>query len=77
MDSQSGDARESWTILFVQSAQRERQRREGHTTDVQQSISTYTSAAERKIKDALRDDLSVLSPGGSMTLPARPRTKAR
>jgi hypothetical protein len=64
-------------MSFVEAAQRERQRREEHTTNVGQSILTYESTAERKIEDALRDNFLVPSGGRSTTLPARPRTKAK
>ncbi|KAK3310950.1 uncharacterized protein B0T15DRAFT_56830 [Chaetomium strumarium] len=77
MDSQTSYADRSWTMSFVEAAQRERRRREEHTTDVQQSILAYRLAAERKIEDAFRVNLFVPSSGRPTTLPARPKTKPK
>ncbi|KAK4149296.1 hypothetical protein C8A00DRAFT_18994 [Chaetomidium leptoderma] len=59
--------REEWTKLFIDTVQAERQRREDHTADIQQSTREYTAAAERKIRDALGPEASALLPGSLAT----------
>lgn len=55
----------NWTNLFVEDAQTERQKREEHTTDIQQSIAQYTTAAEHKIRAALGPEGAALLPGAT------------
>ncbi|KAK3298595.1 uncharacterized protein B0H64DRAFT_439043 [Chaetomium fimeti] len=70
MDPQ--DNTKSWTTLFVENAQSERQKREQHTADIQQSIQHYTIAAEDKIKAALGPEAAALLPGSTAAPPANP-----
>ncbi|KAK4041981.1 hypothetical protein C8A01DRAFT_14330 [Parachaetomium inaequale] len=84
MDAQER-ATQTWTRLFVETAQSERQRREQHTADIQRSIQQYTAAAEHKIRAALGPEATTLLPSCTATpavaapaAPAsRPMAKAR
>ncbi|KAL2150253.1 hypothetical protein VTH82DRAFT_7929 [Thermothelomyces myriococcoides] len=53
---------QEWTRLFVEAAQRERQKRENHTTDVHESVRQHTAAAEDKIAAALGPEVDTLLP---------------
>lgn len=46
-------ASKSWTRQFVDTVQKEYQKRETHTTDALLAVRKYESAAERKIRQAL------------------------
>jgi hypothetical protein len=52
----------NWTNLFVENAQTDRQKREEHTADIEQSIAQYTTAAEHKIRAALGPEGAALLP---------------
>jgi hypothetical protein len=82
MDNPDTASQDSWTSLFVETAQEEHQKRQEHTADTQQAIQEYMAAAARKIKDALGPEASTLFPGGGGPTPSsaaasRPRTRAR
>ncbi|EAQ89602.1 predicted protein [Chaetomium globosum CBS 148.51] len=62
MDRQDNSNTQDWTNLFVKDAQSERQKREEHTKDIEQSIEQYTTAARQKIKAALGPEEAALLP---------------
>ncbi|KAK4125259.1 hypothetical protein N657DRAFT_550492, partial [Parathielavia appendiculata] len=62
MDESQGYQLQEWTMLFVNSVQAERRRREEHTTDTWRSIQEYAAAADRKIKEALGSEGPALRP---------------
>ena len=49
----SSPSSKSWTLQYVDTVQKEYQKRETHTTDALLAVRRYESAAERKIRQAL------------------------
>ncbi|KAL1843263.1 hypothetical protein VTJ49DRAFT_2372 [Mycothermus thermophilus] len=66
-----------WLLSFVEAAQADRERRENHTEDVWRAVREYTAAADRKIADALGDELDSLLPSSRTgTSPSTPTDQA-
>jgi hypothetical protein len=79
MDAPNIHTRRDWTELFVENSQRERKRREEHTTDIAQSIVAYTLAAEQKLEQVLGGDagLALLGHRPASAVTTRPRNEPR
>jgi len=68
MDAQGANDTENRTRLYIEEVQRERQKREEHTVDVEESIQQYTAAARDKITAALGPGHAVPLPNGTAIL---------
>ncbi|KAK4245602.1 hypothetical protein C7999DRAFT_16217 [Corynascus novoguineensis] len=68
MDAQSANDSKDWISLYIETVQSERQKREEHTVDIEESIQQYTAAARDKIRAAQGLGHAVPLPNGTETL---------